>query len=204
MSGQIDMNNKSKDLYKLARDLLAATRGAVAKSFFEDLPPVQTLKVYDVTASVLPIVSVLDDLGPTVPETSMLVTAVHDSAQAQVWRQPYTTEDFGADFAARTGWFAIADREGPLVMTEGLIEVMLLDAGLKYPLHSHAPEELYLVLAGEVWWQAEGDPEAPAWRRAGDLIHHPPHRHHALTAGDAPVLILALWRGGGFEKPLIA
>lgn len=190
-------------LYSLAREILVTTSDAAAKAFLADLAAVQTLELRDTTASVLPIVSALDDLGPTTPETSMLVAAVRSSAQVQAWRQPYTAEDFGADFAARSSWFAIADREGPLVMTEGLVEIMLLDAGLKYPMHSHAPEELYLVLAGEVWWQAEGDPEAPAWRRAGDLIHHPAHRQHALTAGDTPVLLLALWRGGGFEKPVI-
>ncbi len=203
MSTSIDVDNKSKSLYTQARDILAATKGAAAKSFLTDLPPAQTLEVRDVTASVLPIVSALGDLGPTAPETSMLVAAVLDSAQAQAWGQPYVAEDFGADFAARAGWFAIADRAGPLVMIDGLVEIMLLDANLKYPMHSHAPEELYLVLAGEVWWEAEGDPEAPAWRRAGELIHHPPHRRHALTAGDAPILLLALWRGGGFEKPAI-
>jgi quercetin dioxygenase-like cupin family protein len=89
-------------------------------------------------------------------------------------------------------------------MTEGLVEIMLLDAGLEYPAHSHAPEELYLVLAGEVWWEAASDPGAPAWRRAGDVIHHPPHCRHALTAGETPTLLLACWRGGGFEKPAIA
>lgn len=156
-----------------------------------------------VKATDLPIVTALDNIGPTAPETSTLTAAVLSSALAQEWRQPYEAGDFGHDFAARSGWFAIADRDGPLVMTEGLVEIMLLDGSLKYPMHSHAPEELYLVLAGEVWWEAEGDPKSPELRKAGDVIHHPPHRRHSLTAGKKPTLLLALWRGGGFEKPAI-
>ncbi len=204
MSSPITTNNKSKRLYTLARDLLLTTNDTFAKSFLTDLPSVESFEERTVTASKLSIMSALGDLGPTVPDTAELVAEVLHSAPDQAWRQPYASEDFGADFSARSGWFPIADRDGPLVMTEGLVEIMLLGGGLKYPMHSHAPEELYLVLAGKVWWEAEGEPKAPSWRFAGDVIHHPPHRFHALTAGDTPVLLLALWRGGGFEKPLIA
>lgn len=203
MSSPIVTDSNSRDLYTLARDTLAATRSTAAKSFLDDLPPTQELIERGRKASALPIVAVLGDLGPTVPETSTLVAAVVSSVPAQEWLQAYEAEDFGADFAARSGWFAIADRDGPLVMTEGLVQIMLLDASLKYPMHSHGPEELYLILAGEVWWEAEGDPGASEWRKAGDVIHHPPHRRHALTAGEAPALLLVLWRGGGFEKPAI-
>lgn len=203
VSSQFVTDSNSKNLYTLARDILAATRNTAVKSFLGDLPLTQDLVERGMKVSVLPIVSALDDLGQTAPETATLVAAVLNSATDQEWRQPYTTEDFGVDFATRSAWFAIADRDGPLVMTEGLVEIMLLDANLKYPMHSHAPEELYLVLAGKVWWEAEGDPEAPAWRQPGDVIHHPPHRRHSLTAGDKPAILLALWRGGGFEKPTI-
>jgi quercetin dioxygenase-like cupin family protein len=203
VSSQITKDSGYEMLYRLVCDVLAGTQSVAAKSFLIDLPPLQTLRRRPVTASVLSIVSRLDDLGSSVPTTATLVEAVLRSSSTQAWRQPYTTEDFGADFAERSAWFPIADRDGPLVMHEGLVEIMLLDSEIKYPIHSHSPEELYLVLAGEVWWEAEGDPKAPAWCRAGDTIHHPTHRRHALTAGKKPTLLLALWRGGGFEKPVI-
>ena len=203
MGSQFTVENISKELYTLVCNCLAANRSSAAQSFLADLPPVQDLVERDTTASMLPIISALDNLGPTNTETATLVAAVLSSAKAQKWRQPYTVEDFGTDFAARSGWFPIADRDGPLLMPDGLVEIMLFDTNLKYPMHSHAPEELYLVLAGEVWWEAEGDPKASVWCKAGDVIHHPPHRRHALTAGDTPALLLALWRGGGFEKPAI-
>lgn len=203
MSSQIVTDSNSTNLYSLARDILAATRNSAANSFLDDLPTTQELVERRMKASALPIVTALGNLGPTIPTTSTLVAAVLNSVTAQGWRQPYAAEDFGLDFATRSGWFAIADRDGPLVMTEGLVEIMLLDADLKYPKHSHAPEELYIVLAGKVWWEAECDPDAPAWRQPGEVIHHPPHRRHSLTAGDTPALLLAFWRGGGFEKPAI-
>ena len=203
VSSPFATDSYAKNLYALVRDILAATRNPAAKSFLGDLPLTRDLVEREMEVSALPIVSVLDDLGQTAPETASLVAAVLNSVTSQKWRQPYTTEDFGVDFAKRSAWFAIADRDGPLVMTEGLVEIMLLDADLKYPMHSHAPEELYLVLAGKVWWEAAGDPEAPVWRQPGDVIHHPPHRRHTLTAGDKPAMLLALWRGGGFEKPII-
>ena len=203
VSSPLVTGSNSKNLYALARDILAATNNTAAKSFLKDLPPTHELVDRGAKASDLSIVDALNDLGPTAPETSTFVAAILSSAPDQCWRQPYEPEDFGADFAARSGWFAIADRDGPLVMTEGLVEIMLLDAKLKYPMHSHAPEELYLVLAGGVWWESEGSLGAPSWRKAGDVIHHHPHIRHALTAGEKPALLLALWRGGGFEKPAI-
>ncbi len=203
MSNPSITRSHSHNLYALVRDILAATGNTTAKSFLDDLPPIMQLIERGVVASTLPVVAALDGLGQTIPETSELVAEVLRSAPGQEWRQPYEAEDFGANFAARSGWFAIADRNGPLVMTEGLVEIMLLDTSLQYPMHSHAPEELYLVLAGEVWWDAEGDPDAPKWCKAGEVIHHPPHRRHTITAGESPTLLLALWRGGGFEKPAI-
>ena len=203
MSSQIVTDSNAKNLYALARDILAATRNTAAKSFLDDLPPTQEMVERKMKASALPIVDSLGDHGSTAPVTSTLVSEVCRLAPAQRWRQPYEAGGFGVDFVMRSGWFAIADRDGPIVITEGLVEIMILDAKLKYPMHSHAPEELYIVLAGEAWWEAEGDKGAPDWRKAGAVIHHPPHRRHALTAGEAPTMLLALWRGGGFEKPAI-
>jgi quercetin dioxygenase-like cupin family protein len=92
---------------------------------------------------------------------------------------------------------------GPIVYSYGLMEVMLMGSGLTYPKHKHSSEEVYIVLAGKVWWEAENVKSSPAWKNAGDVIHHAPNQIHAVTAGDEPVLILNLWRGGSFEMPEI-
>lgn len=62
-----------------------------------------------------------------------------------------------------------------------------------YPLHAHAAEETYAMLAGEAEWTLEG--HAPARRRAGDLIHHPAEAGHATRTLARP--ILAAWRWSG-------
>ena len=203
MDSSITDIKKSHELYLLVRDTLEMVQAPAASSFLSDLPLINELKICAIPTEMPPIVSELANLGRTVPATSRLVKAVLKTATTQPWRQPYTVEDFGYDFAMRSAWFPIADRGGPIVMNDGLVEIMLLDSNLKYPRHSHSPEELYVVLAGDVWWEAEGDPGASSWCHAGEVIHHPSNRRHALTAGDNPALLLALWRGGGFEKPTI-
>ena len=193
----------TRALYTLARDTLAACPDPMAASFLADLPESDGLETRAVAQAPSPVSPLLDRLGPAAPATARLVAAIRKAAPAQAWRQPYGPEDFGADFVTGASWFPLADAEGPLVLTSALVEVMVLDANLAYPLHSHQPEELYLVLAGAVWWQAEGDPTAPAWRHPGAVMHHPPNRPHSLKAGDHPALLLTLWRGGGFEMPTI-
>jgi len=76
-----------------------------------------------------------------------------------------------------------------------------LGSGLTYPEHKHSPEELYIVLAGKVWWEAENSNSG--WKQAGDVIHNAPNQIHSVTGGGEPVLILNLWRGGSFEMPEI-
>jgi len=80
---------------------------------------------------------------------------------------------------------------------------MLLNSGITYPKHSHSPEELYVILAGKVFWEADDALDSPSWKQAGEVIHHLPHQAHEITAGDEAVLILNLWRGGSFEMPMI-
>jgi len=78
---------------------------------------------------------------------------------------------------------------------------MLLDSDLAYPSHKHTPEELYVILAGKVWWEAENG--VACWKHSCDVIHHPSNLIHSVKAADEPVLILNFWRGGSFEMPVI-
>ena len=81
------------------------------------------------------------------------------------------------------------------------MEIMLLEPKVTYPNHRHSPEELYTVLAGQVWWESENN--YACWKHAGEVIHHQPNVVHSIKAGDEAVLILSLWRGGSFEMPVI-
>ena len=58
----------------------------------------------------------------------------------------------------------------------------------QYPDHRHPPEEIYIVLSGGQWRQADG-----AWHEPGigGLVYNPPNIVHAMRATNHP--LLALW-----------
>ncbi len=64
----------------------------------------------------------------------------------------------------------------------------LLAPDVRYPDHTHPPEELYLVLSDGAFRNA-----ATEWCRPGigGLFHNPPGIVHAMRAGDGP--LLAIW-----------
>lgn len=63
--------------------------------------------------------------------------------------------------------------------------VSLLAAGIRYPDHSHPPEEAYLSLTAGAFRQQGQD-----WTEvsAGGTFHNPPGVTHAMRAGAAPML----------------
>ncbi len=189
------------ELYRLALLTLKNVNNEIATSFQTSFPDVELLPKKNLKASLLPITDYVPRVGNSSVSTSELVEAIKKYYVYQSWRQPYSVEDFGSQFFNKSAWFPIADVNGPIVYSRGLMEVMLLGSGLIYPKHKHSPEELYIVLAGKVWWEAEKS--NPGWKQAGDVIHHAPNQIHSVTGGDEPVLILNLWRGGSFEMPEI-
>jgi hypothetical protein len=66
--------------------------------------------------------------------------------------------------------------------------ISLLAPHAAYPDHDHPPEEIYLVLSGGEWRNAETPWHAP---RPGGVVHNPPGIVHAMRAGEIP--LLALW-----------
>lgn len=71
--------------------------------------------------------------------------------------------------------------------------VSLLAPHVRYPDHSHAPEETYLVLSPGAFSQDDGPWFEPG---VGGSFHNPPGILHAMRAGDAPLLAFwALWAG---------
>ena len=189
------------ELYRLALLTLKNINNEIATSFQTSFPDVELLPKKNLKASLLPITDYVPRVGNTSASTSDLVEAIKKYYVYQSWRQPYSVEDFGSQFFNKSAWFPIADVNGPIVYSRGLMEVMLLGSGVTYPKHKHSPEELYIVLAGKVWSEAENS--NPGWKQASDVIHHVPNQIHSVTGGDEPVLILNLWRGGCFEMPEI-
>lgn len=71
--------------------------------------------------------------------------------------------------------------------------VSLLAPGVRYPDHSHPPEETYLVLSEGAFRQQTGDWFEPG---PGGSFYNPPRIVHAMRAGPTPLFAFwALWVG---------
>ena len=69
--------------------------------------------------------------------------------------------------------------------------VSLLAPGVRYPDHSHAPEETYLVLSDGAFRLGHGDWLTPG---IGGSLYNPPRARHAMRSGATPFLAFwALW-----------
>lgn len=74
------------------------------------------------------------------------------------------------------------------------IGVSLLAPHVRYPDHSHYPEEVYLVLSPGRFQHGESDWFEPG---IGGTLYNSPNIRHAMASGDAPLLALwYLWASG--------
>jgi len=87
----------------------------------------------------------------------------------------------------------IAGPDGLLQAKDLRFGVFLQAPQTHYPSHSHAAEELYLVLAGAPLWQKDDGPFEPVL--PGTAVHHLSYQRHAMRTADAPLLALWLWTG---------
>ncbi|WP_227268482.1 dimethylsulfonioproprionate lyase family protein [Roseobacter weihaiensis] len=108
------------------------------------------------------------------------------------WRAP----GFGRLPARLADRMAVVELLGPTgYIRHKAVRVGFLfqDAQLGYPPHSHAAEEIYLLLQGQADWQIDGRPIGLC--RAGKLVHHLPWQPHAMQTAKEPLLALWAWRG---------
>lgn len=155
----------------------------------EELPvairPPQHLPVCDLLPGVLPFASDL---------TRPVVSALTDAAPGLHWQQTYSEADgFSRDWLDNYGWVNLISPEGLYISEEIRVSIGYWGAGQHYDEHSHAPEEVYLILAGQARFHARG--RAPVDAGPGDIIHHQPHQKHAIDMVPGPLLAAAFWRG---------
>ncbi len=108
------------------------------------------------------------------------------------WRVP----GFGHLPRSLTGRMAASELVGPGGMIghdRVSLGVILLAPKLDYPSHSHAAEELYLVLSGTLDWEIDDGRTGPV--RAGEFVHHKPWQRHAMATGAEPALLFWGWTG---------
>ena len=125
-----------------------------------------------------------------------LSAAIAEAAPSFRWRQNpnYNVANMGADFMAGYGYVEFAGPKDALFHAPKIrAGLLLLGAGLHYPLHAHPAEEIYHPLTEGSLWR-RGDEE---WRIVppGTAIHHAPLMPHETRAGDRTLLALYCWRG---------
>ena len=133
-------------------------------------------------------------LSLTNDRTRPVVSALIDAAPALHWQQTYSEADgFSREWLDSYGWVNLVSPDGLYVSEEIRVSIGYWGVGQHYDEHSHAPEEVYLILAGQARFHSEG--RAPIDAGPGDTIHHRPHQKHAIDMVPGPLLAAAFWRG---------
>lgn len=132
----------------------------------------------------------------TVPLTAPCTRAFLDAAADLPWVQSYTAEDgFSRGYLENYGFVNVVSPIGLFHSDDMRISIGFWGEGLRYPLHSHAPEEWYVMLSGGCTLTSEGTGARPVM--AGNVTHHTPWQRHAADFDHGPLLALAFWRGDG-------
>ncbi len=135
--------------------------------------------------------------GP--PEHEPIRDAFAAIAPTAKWRETYCDADIGEGFNARFGCYELIGRNGHFVSENYGGFIVYVRPGIWYPWHDHPAEEMYLVIAGEAEFLAEG--RAPQVLGPGGAATHASMQPHALRTHDGPVLCYVAWRGDMTATP---
>jgi len=115
-------------------------------------------------------------------------TALERLSRQLSWYRRPGTEDVGEPFFGGHANATIIGQGGLEARDDVWIGVSLMAPDIVYPVHRHAPEEVYLVLSPGSWWQ-----EGRGWHEPGigGAVHHAPNVRHAMRSGSSP--LLATW-----------
>ncbi len=117
------------------------------------------------------------------------------------WRETYKGTDIGQDFMDRFGCYALIGGGGAFTSQQMWAWVVYMPEGLYYPWHHHPGEEMYLVLAGQAEFMAEGRPNEIL--RPGQTSQHRSNQPHAMQTHDHPVMAMVIWRNGFDTAPVL-
>jgi quercetin dioxygenase-like cupin family protein len=118
----------------------------------------------------------------------LLATALSELAPSLIWRRRKGAEMESETFFDGHANALVVGAEGFEARKDVMIGVSLMAPHVRYPDHRHPPEEVYVSLAGGLWWK-----EGQHWREPnpGGLIYNEPNVLHAMKTVEQP--LLAIW-----------
>lgn len=144
---------------------------------------------------------VCDHLAVAVDPLRLLESSLRSLAEAFLLLEPSLAwRTRSGDAAAATVDFAEGHANAMIVGPGGLeqrqdvwLGVSLLAPHIRYPNHTHAPEETYLVMSQGSFRQNDGPWFEPG---VGGSFYNPPGILHAMRTGHEPLFAMwALWAG---------
>ncbi|WP_193747597.1 dimethylsulfonioproprionate lyase family protein [Leisingera sp. ANG-M7] len=163
----------------------------------------QGLPMLEMKPQRLPVCERIEEIASTGGQfseaTAPIVAALAAALPRLRWQQTYNEADgFSRDWLDNYGWVNLISPKGLYQSDEMRLSIGYWGTGQHYDEHSHAPEETYLVLAGQARFFSEGRPARDVG--PGDTIHHAPHQKHAIDMVPGPLLAAAFWRGDDLLK----
>lgn len=121
------------------------------------------------------------------------------------WQQNpnYSDESMGAGYMDNYGYAALVGGEHAFFDAEDIrCGLLLLGPHRHYPIHHHAAEEVYCVLASEATQWRRGEEDWRTYPLGAPIYHAPWVVHETKTASD-PLLALYCWYGESENAVLI-
>ncbi|MEM7214531.1 MAG: dimethylsulfonioproprionate lyase family protein [Pseudomonadota bacterium] len=117
------------------------------------------------------------------------------------WRETYKHTNIGDDFLSKFGCYELFGLEGhyECQTTRGFL--VYSPGGLYYPWHHHPAEEMYLIIAGEAEFAAEGN--SAKLLKPGDTVFHSENLPHNMQTHEKGVLAWVQWRGELTVAPVL-
>lgn len=172
-----------------AADLYAASGNDMAVQAAELMRQAAPSKLADEPLA-LPVLTHLGSLA--LPPFGAEGTALHrDSAPYLPW-----TEDgfvLPAAIQGRNAYAELIGPDGPFFSAQCRFGYYLQAPNCLYPAHSHAAEELYVILSGSVEWSVDvAERFVPP---VLGLVHHRPWQKHSMRTVSSPLLAMWVWLG---------
>ena len=120
--------------------------------------------------------------------------AVQQLSHQLLWWRRANPDALSEPFASGHANTMVVGPRGLEQRNDVWVGISLMAPEICYPVHHHAPEEVYLVLS-EGKWQQAGTWHEPG---VGGVVHNPPDVLHAMSSGPRPLLATwCLWLGQG-------